>query len=197
MRAALVVTFALFTCACQSNPVDSTREAAVNARDATVTARDRFSGGVEGAARAPARDFNLERKEIPPTLKALEAAYIDSTKLTCQSIADEILALTAELGLDEDELRHQVDASQGEKAGKVASEAALDVVEGITTGFIPFRGVIRRVSGAHAYEKRFRAATLTGLKRRAYLKGIGAAKGCPPPASPVPPPPPSNDETLN
>ena len=189
----LVFAFALLTTACQTNPVETTREAAQTTRDATTTARDGFSEGVEGAMRAPARDLNLERKEIPPTLKALDAAYTESTRMTCQQLADEILALTAELGLDEDELRHQPGASRGTKAGKAASEAALDTVEGFATGFIPFRGVVRYVSGASAHEKKLRAATLTGLKRRAYLKGIGEAKGCPPPASPLPPPPPEEE----
>ena len=191
---AILISFGCSRAACQSNPIETTRKAAESTREATTTARDGFSEGVEGAVRAPARDFNLERREIPPTIKALEAAYLDGTKMTCVSISNEILSLTAELGLDEDELRHQVGPSRATRTGKEASEAALDVVEGFTTGFIPFRGIVRRVSGAAAHEKRFRAATLTGLKRRAYLKGIGAAKGCVPPASPLPPPPPSEDD---
>ena len=148
------------------------------------------SNGIDRAVLAPAEDLNLRRTEIPPTLKALEAAYLDGKEMSCETIAAEVIALTAELGLDEDELRHQAGASRAEKAGKAASEAALDAVEGVTTGFIPFRGVVRYVSGAAEHERKLRAATLTGLKRRAFLKGLGAAKGCAPPAAPLPPPPP-------
>ena len=192
-----VISFGLLATACQSRPVQATRNAAIDVRDATTTTRDGISRGVEGAVRAPARDLNIERKEIPPKIKALQGAYLEGIDFTCQQIADEILALTVEIGLDEDDLRHQPGASRGTRAGKAASEAALDAVEGFSSGIIPFRGVVRRVSGAHAYEKRYRAATLTGLKRRAYLKGIGAVKGCLPPAAPLPPPPPIEDEQEN
>jgi len=174
MIRALSIAIVFSLAACQSAPAKGTEVAVTDTRE-----------GIDDAVLAPAGDLNLRRKEIPPTLKALTAAYGDRPG-GCASIAAEITKLTAELGLDEDDLRAKGDPSRAEKYGREASEAALDTVEGITTGFIPFRGIIRRVSGATAYEKRARAAVLTGLKRRAYLKGVGETLGCAPPAAPLP-----------
>ncbi|MEM7494273.1 MAG: hypothetical protein AAF296_12910, partial [Pseudomonadota bacterium] len=66
------------------------------------------------------------------------------------------------------------------------SSALLDTVASEAGGLIPFRGVVRRVSGARAWDKKVLKAYERGSHRRTYLKGLGAANGCPIPASPRP-----------
>ena len=51
--------------------------------------------------------------------------------------------------------------------------------------FIPFRGLIREVSGANAQEKKVQAAVYAGSVRRAFLKGVGQQRGCRYPARPA------------
>lgn len=73
------------------------------------------------------------------------------------------------------------------------------VAQKVVAYFIPFRGVIREVSGANRHEWEFRQAISAGLMRRAYLKGRGEQMGCPYPARPRPPAPstdPANFEDL-
>jgi hypothetical protein len=49
---------------------------------------------------------------------------------------------------------------------------------------IPFDGVIRFVSGAARHDQHVVAAIQAGAIRRGYLKGLGEARGCMPPALP-------------
>ena len=49
-----------------------------------------------------------------------------------------------------------------------------------------FRSLVRRATGAYAYQKKYNQAFKLGAQRRAYLKGVGLARGCPPPARPNP-----------
>ncbi|AZP10558.1 hypothetical protein [Undibacterium parvum] len=53
-------------------------------------------------------------------------------------------------------------------------------------GVIPFRSWIRRFSGADKHSKDVTAALAAGIVRRAFLKGLGQASGCLPPAAPLP-----------
>jgi len=48
--------------------------------------------------------------------------------------------------------------------------------------FIPFRGILREVSGASEHQRRIRAAIQAGLARRGFLKGVGETHGCKYPA---------------
>ncbi len=62
-----------------------------------------------------------------------------------------------------------------------------NLAQRVVGSFIPFRGIIREISGASAREFEFREAIAAGLMRRAYLKGVGQGLGCPYPASPATP----------
>lgn len=70
--------------------------------------------------------------------------------------------------------------SKGSKrtsAGHVAQE--------VIGSFIPFRGLIREVSGANAHKRAMETAIVAGLARRSFLKGTGQARGCAYPARSV------------
>ena len=74
-----------------------------------------------------------------------------------------------------------LDIATGERRditiGKVAKSAV--------GSFIPFRGLIREVSGAADHQRDFEEAIFAGAVRRGYLKGLGEARECPYPARPA------------
>ena len=125
----------------------------------------------------PAGDLNLRKGKIPPLL---DAAVADPYNLgglrTCAQISVAIVQLDAILGLDRD-----IPQDRAEKlsVGRVAQSAV--------GSFIPFRGIIREVSGANSYQRKVDDAIEAGIARRAFLKGYGQARGCAYPAREVTP----------
>jgi hypothetical protein len=51
--------------------------------------------------------------------------------------------------------------------------------------FIPFRSVLRELSGAADHQRAFQAAIYAGAVRRGFLKGLGQQQGCAYPARPA------------
>ncbi|MFC3215346.1 hypothetical protein [Novosphingobium panipatense] len=60
------------------------------------------------------------------------------------------------------------------RAGKLAEAGGKTVVNAL----IPFRGLVREVSGAAPAERRYNAALDAGLVRRGFLRGLAVARGC-------------------
>jgi hypothetical protein len=54
----------------------------------------------------------------------------------------------------------------------------------LASSAIPYRGCVRRLSGAERHDRLVQAAIEAGAVRRGYLKGLGEARGCDPPATP-------------
>lgn len=120
---------------------------------------------------APFRDTNVVQEKIPPLLLQSSAnPYSLAGIRNCGQFKSAIQDLDRLLGPDVDQLKP--------KDGQSVGETALGVTEDLATGFIPFRGVIRRISGAAAQEKKARAAVYAGGLRRAYLKGMAQGRGC-------------------
>lgn len=123
----------------------------------------------------PLRDVRLEQAAIPPKLLAvLPAPYALDGLITCAAMAREIEQLDAVLPTDvgmAQPRRRMVDRMTEHGSAMIG-------------GFIPFRGIVREISGAHAAERRFAHAIRVGEVRRAFLKGVGLARGCSPPAAP-------------
>jgi hypothetical protein len=46
------------------------------------------------------------------------------------------------------------------------------------------RSCIRKLSGAERRDRKVQEAIASGIARRSYLKGVGQARGCKPPAAP-------------
>lgn len=139
---------------------------------------------------APLGDLNLNQTPIPPIL--LDAAlwpYSAPPVITCETLAAAIAPLDAALGADLDTAPTALNPGLLERGSVLAGDAAISAVRGATEGLIPFRGWVRKLTGAEAYSKKVRAAIAAGAVKRAYLKGLGAAKGCAPPAAPLPPVP--------
>lgn len=128
-------------------------------------------------AMTPLSDLNLSQDAIPQALlDAREQPYSRRGIADCADILREVGDLDAILGDDFDT------DPPGDR-----SFSATNLAQRVVGSFIPFRGIIREISGANAAEFRFREAIAAGLMRRAYLKGIGQEMACPYPASPAPP----------
>jgi hypothetical protein len=141
--------------------------------------------GVGDAALTPLNDLNLRREPIPPLLQAIRSPYEPIKRRDCVGIGAEVGELTAILGADVD-VPAGPDETLGQKTGDSAAKLALNGVRDVVTGFIPYRSLVRMASGASEHERELRAAYERGVQRRAYLKGVGLALGCAPPAAPDP-----------
>ena len=137
----------------------------------TITAGEKIGTSAENMATKPLKDLNLKKEEIPPLLQDIvKAPYALKGMRKCSDYKRGIDELTRILGPDVD--------SGIKKKGQNAGEFALGAAESVVGSLIPGAGLIRKISGAEAAQKRARAAVLAGNLRRAYLKGTARAKGC-------------------
>jgi hypothetical protein len=141
-------------------------------QDRPITSREPDAFDV---AKTPMTDLNLSRTEIPALLVEAELRpYSLQNVDTCEQISAAIAELDSTLGPD-------LDLPQAERArfskGRVAQWAI--------GKFIPFRSLIREVSGANRQEREIRVAIQAGMARRGFLKGVGISRGCAYPASPA------------
>jgi hypothetical protein len=132
----------------------------------TQTRKKTFEIGAQ-----PARDVGVMKREIPPILvKARQDPYSLKGLRTCKQLAAEVADLNAVLGAD-----YVVDAEVKEnRAGKLAEAGGKSLVNSI----IPFRGVVREVTGAAPADRRLKAAIDAGYARRGFLRGVQAKQGC-------------------
>lgn len=122
------------------------------------------------AATQPLNDLNIMSREIPFMLRAAQIAPYDMTGMEdCQSIYSSLNQLDDVLGPDADE--------PPEKSG--LANTALRAGGNVLGGLIPFRGVVRQLSGANAKAREWQAAIYAGVARRSFLKGFATARGCP------------------
>lgn len=138
------------------------------------------------AATTPLTDLNIVRAPIPPVLaQALKTPYAVPADLSCAALAADVQALDAALGADLDTPVTDANPSLIDRGTVAAEEAAIGAVRRTTEGVIPFRGWVRKLTGAERYAKEVSAAIAAGSIRRAYLKGLGQAGACPTPAAPM------------
>lgn len=127
------------------------------------------SGRMEGAMTRPLQDLGIMRRAIPDVLAgAVAAPYAVEDPVICVSVVADIARLDMALGPDLDEAQA--------KSGGAAEEMLLDAFQGALD--IPFRGAIRRLSGAASRDRARAAAVLAGMVRRAWLKGVAHSAGC-------------------
>lgn len=126
-------------------------------------------------AKTPVTDLNLDKKEIPEVLLEAERQPYSLKNLSkCSQIVGAVRELNDILGPDIDLPQAERDKLNEGRLGKA-----------LVGMLIPFRGLIREVSGANDQEKRWQAAIDSGLARRGFLKGVGQTKGCAYPARPA------------
>lgn len=164
------------------------------ASERVKTADDLKRESVQGAATAPLRDLNVMRAKIPPVLlEAMADPYARPPKgYTCRTLIGLVQALDDALGPDLDRI-----AVEDQDVMERSRETALGAAADFASDAIPFRGWVRKLTGAERHDRLVRDAIFAGGVRRAYLKGLGESKGCNPPATPshekagTPPPDPN------
>jgi hypothetical protein len=142
------------------------------AREPDKPITNRVPNAVDVAA-TPANDLNLRKKQIPAVLIAAQSQpYVIPGG--CPAIGAAVSELNRVLGDDIDLAR---------KPGRAIVPGS--VAQSVIGSFIPFRGIIREVSGANNEQRALEAAIQAGIARRSFLKGYGLARGCRPPARPA------------
>lgn len=144
-----------------------------------------------GAATTPLHDLNLLHAKIPAVLlEALKAPYAPPADPTCTGLAAEIRMLDTALGEDLDGPK-KPDPSLVDRGRAQIDEAAIGAVKSNAEALIPFRAWVRKLTGAERASQQVTRAIAAGIVRRAYLKGLGQARGCEAPAAPRPVVPPT------
>ncbi|WP_321489809.1 hypothetical protein [uncultured Hyphomonas sp.] len=181
----------LLTAACASSPEPAPREnpagssgVVQNTGSAAGSAYTQTKDGIPDAAMSPLEDLNLKRDPIPPILQGIKSPYDVPEDISCSEITLTLAQLDAALGPDWD-TEDPDERLRTEKLADEASDAALDTISSTASSLIPFRSLVRRATGAYAYQKKYNRAYKIGAQHRAYLKGIGLARGCPLPARPA------------
>ena len=130
---------------------------------------------VANAATTPLSDLNVVRAEIPDVLKAAAAApYATPADASCGGLAAGIRALDEVLGPDLDAPHTSGNPGLLDRGEDAATGALQRTAEGV----IPFRGWVRKLSGAERYARQVNAAITAGGVRRGYLRGLSTAKAC-------------------
>jgi hypothetical protein len=126
---------------------------------------------VADIAMQPAKDIGVKKTNIPPVLASAEASpYALSDASNCAQMAQALGELDEVLGAD-----YSVERSPDEnRAGKIAEAGGRAVVNSI----IPFRGIVREVTGAAAADRAMASAVDAGIARRGFLRGLSTAQGC-------------------
>jgi hypothetical protein len=119
---------------------------------------------------SPLQDTNIKTKRIPEVLELARGGPYETTGLNnCVAINRDIAALSNVLGTDFD-----VPEDRRPNRGRQAANVGKSVVQSL----IPFRGVIREVSGAAGAQREWDAAVDAGIARRGFLRGIARSRGC-------------------
>ena len=130
---------------------------------------------VTEVAKTPLRDLNIDARDIPEVLqKAAQDPYSTTGMARCNALVTEIAALDTELGADYDIADD--DGKQKISQGRIG--------QSVVGSNLPFRGIVREVTGAAGNDRALRAAYTAGMARRAFLKGWGLGRGCAYPARP-------------
>lgn len=130
-------------------------------------------GGAAGKlATQPAKDVGISKTEIPPLLvEASHNPYSLARVNTCSQLASAVADLNAVLGPD---YQPAEEPKSEDKAAALANAGGNAVLSAI----IPFRGVVREVSGAAPAQRAYNAAVDAGLARRGFLRGVHTARNC-------------------
>lgn len=126
----------------------------------------------QNAVMQPVKDINLRKDPIPAKLIAIRDRPYDLENMRgCRALENEIAQLNEVLGPDISELQEE---SRTEKREQGVSRVAGAFIGGL----IPFRSVVRELTGANAAKRRFLEALAAGNARRSFLKGVAVTKGC-------------------
>lgn len=140
----------------------------------TTTTREKIveTGKKAGEiASQPVRDVGAQKIDVPiPIQQAAAAPYSLAGLRTCAQLNTAIFELNDVLGPDYD----GAVTTHENKAGKLAEAGGKTIVNTI----IPFRGLVREISGAAPAERRLNADIRAAFARRGFLRGVATARRC-------------------
>lgn len=137
---------------------------------AAQAVRETVKRGGEIASQ-PARDVGASATKIPPVLVSAAAdPYGLAGIKTCRQINVAINDLSGALGPD---FSTGIEKKEN-RAGKFAEAGGKTIVN----AFIPFRGLVREISGAAPAQRRLNAAIDAGFARRGFLRGVAYTRKC-------------------
>ena len=171
--------------ACATSNSASVQAESEDQTSATERAIQQSQDGFGDAAASPLKDVNLIRENAPEEFKAIKNPYNVDPEVSCDEIAVEVTRLNELLGRDWD-IPPPDKKGMSDRAADGASTAFLDTVASTASGIIPYRGIVRTVTGANSHATKVRKAYERGSHRRTFLKAMGLIKGCDYPAAPLP-----------
>jgi hypothetical protein len=146
---------------------------AVSGCAATTYAHRTGDNRVGDAVGEPFRDAGWTRENPPEVLiRAAAAPYALPIDTECSAMLNEIAALDLVLGPDLDDPLARAEESDLDASGLLSG--AIGGVLGL-----PYRSILRRLSGASGRERVLRDAIFAGMVRRAFLKGLARAACAP------------------
>jgi hypothetical protein len=120
----------------------------------------------------PARDVGVSKPEIPPVLaEAVKDTYGLQGLKTCRQLSAAVTALNAELGPDYEPGGVPAKENRGAKIAEAGGKT-------VVNSLIPFRQLVREISGAAPAKRSLDAAVDAGLARRGFLRGVHRQRGC-------------------
>ena len=185
MRASAALLIFILT-GCSAPQAGSQQERFVPARPVSSIISDTVKGTAQGAwaaVQVPFEDLNLKRQKIPEKLQEIvDNPYAVPPQMLCAGIRKEIAELDELLGPDVCTSQNptgMIVSHKGEyieQGAGLVREQAVGIVSG-KTSIIPFRGVVRKITGAERHAREVERAYQAGKLRRAFLKGLAAALG--------------------
>lgn len=174
VKAASATAAAMFLAATGASAQDD--EPAAGRREPSAEQAD----GVREAGRRaghvvtqPVRDVGISKTDIPPVLQnAVADPYSVRTVRTCRQLGLAIADLNEALGPD----FVAGDQKKENKAARLAEAGGKTVVNSL----IPFRVLVREISGAAPAQRRRDEAIAAGYARRGFLRGLYLSRGCRP-----------------
>lgn len=171
-RWAIAMTVALLLSGCvfarDRQPEAGTTRPPADQSESKIAETGRKAGEI---VTQPARDVGAVSTDIPPVLvKASEDPYSLKGLNSCKQLASAVKELNEALGPD-----FAVGNEKKEnRAGKLAEAGGKTIVNTL----IPFRGLVREITGAAPAQRRLNAAIDAGYARRGFLRGVHSMKGC-------------------
>jgi len=139
----------------------------------------RSKSPVVSAASSPLRDLNVVRDSIPAVLlEAEKKPYLVPSDPSCAALSDEVRSLDTVLGPDFDAPAPSSSPDLISRGATTVGHAAEGALQGAAESVVPFRSWVRKLTGAEKHSKHVAAAIAAGTVRRAFLKGLGVARGC-------------------
>jgi hypothetical protein len=127
--------------------------------------------GAGHIATQPVRDVGIAKAEIAPVLAiAVANPYSLEGLQRCEDLGAALLALNKVLGPD----FTGGYPNKENRVGRLAAAGGKTIVNSV----LPFRGLVREVSGAAPADRRRNAAIDVGYARRGFLRGVYETRRC-------------------